>query len=398
MKFQEMQKKLSSLTIFRSLLDQDVILKLRKLLDCNTQEVKTFIDTYCDFVATLYQYNTNFSRYLYTYVMNDENVYINARAQGKPVEDILEAALEYELNVLQELSVLSPLALSKDVHYSGFLPQWQVADYPFSIAYHEKLEKLCTEGYGMYAKYHVFTLQDKRLVPIKHPDPQTLEELIGYEREREMILKNTEAFLTGMNASNALLYGDAGTGKSSTVKAIVNKYQAQGLRLIEIKKQQIFQLPELMDALAKNPLKFIVFIDDLSFHANDDNFVALKTILEGGVAGNRKNMIIYATSNRRHFVKESMKDRNRDELFTNDSLQETMSLAARFGLTITFQKPAKDLYLTIVEALAREQQLILHGEALSKQAEAFAIRNNGRSPRTAKQFVELEKIKEQSSR
>ena len=213
-----------------------------------------------------------------------------------------------------------------------------------------------------------------------------------------MVIKNTKAFLSGIKASNVLLYGDAGTGKSSTIKAIANKYKGEGLRLLELKKYQLFQLPELIDDLSKNPLKFIIFIDDLSFSGNDDNFIALKTILEGSVYGYSKNIVIYATTNRRHFVKESMKDRNSDELFTNDSLQETMSLSARFGLTVTFQKPGKDLYIEIVEGLAKDNNLKLSGEDLVKKAEAFAIRSSGRSPRTAKQFIELEKIKESITR
>jgi len=394
MKFKEIQKKLNSLTIFRNLLNEEVIIKFRRLLDASTQEVANFINVYCDFCAALYQYDTNLSHYFYHYIMNSENVYIQKVAQGKPIDQVLEQALLYELSFLQEVSIITSKEICFDVPYHDFLPQWTNTSYQFEKDYLEKIKNLAKEGYGVFAKYHVFTMMEQGLVGVKYPDPQKLSDLIGYQREREMVLKNTEAFLNGMKASNVLLYGDAGTGKSSTVKAIVNKYKDQGLRLVEIKKHQLFGLPALIDELARNPLKFIIFIDDLSFNGNDDNFVALKTILEGGVSGNTKNIIIYATSNRRHFVKESMKDRNSDELFTNDSIQETMSLAARFGLTITFQKPGKDLFLEIVEALAKEQGLSLQGDELIKQAEAFALRNNGRSPRTAKQFVELEKIKE----
>ena len=189
-----------------------------------------------------------------------------------------------------------------------------------------------------------------------------------------------------------LLYGDAGTGKSSTIKAVCNHYAAQGLRLVEVKKNQIFQIPHIAEELSSNPLKFVLFIDDLSFTSNDDNFSALKAILEGGVFACGKNIAIYATSNRRHLVKETMGDRAGDELHVNDTIQETMSLAARFGLTITYQRPDKDDYLSIVKNLALQYGLSLSQEELFRKAEAYALRSGGRSPRAAKQFVELQKI------
>ena len=188
---------------------------------------------------------------------------------------------------------------------------------------------------------------------------QTLEDLTGYERERNQVLRNTQVFVEGGTASNVLLYGDAGTGKSTTVKAIANSLRKQGLRLLEVKKNELYELPDILDELSGNPLKFIIFIDDLSFSSNDDNFAALKAILEGGVASCGKNVLIYATSNRRHLVKETMTERQGDEFYLNDTLQETMSLAARFGLTITFQKPGKDDYLSIVKNLAKQYGVCL---------------------------------------
>ena len=216
--------------------------------------------------------------------------------------------------------------------------------------------------------------------------------MTGYQQQRNVLIKNTLALLQGMKANNALLYGDAGTGKSSTIKAIVNEYHTEGLRLIEVKKKQIAQLPSIIEMLADNPLKFIIFIDDLSFSSNDDDYIALKNILEGSTTSNKMNVVIYATSNRRHFMKETFSDREGDEMHRNDTIQETMSLAARFGLTITFQKPGSNLYMEIVKQYAKEYELNLDEHELKIKAEAFAIRNNGRSARTAKQFVEYEKI------
>lgn len=136
----------------------------------------------------------------------------------------------------------------------------------------------------MFARHHMFTIEDGSLIPVRFPDPQRLSELPGYEHEREKVIANTKALLSGKPAVNVLLYGDAGTGKSSSVKAIANEFAADGLRLVEVKKNQLYQIPALLDSLAQNPLKFILFIDDLSFSANDDNFAALKAILEGSVA------------------------------------------------------------------------------------------------------------------
>lgn len=240
----------------------------------------------------------------------------------------------------------------------------------------------------MFAKHHVFTVENGQLVPVKYPDPQRLSELPGYEKEREKVIANTKALLAGMPANNVLLYGDAGTGKSSAVKAIANEFAPEGLRLVEVKKNQLYQIPDLMDKLAANPLKFILFIDDLSFTANDDNFAALKAILEGSVGGRAQNIAVYATSNRRHLIKETLSDRTGDDIHEADTRQELMSLSARFGLTVTFQRPEKARFETILEQLAKQHNIQMPTEQLLLKAEAFALRAGGRSPRVAKQFIE----------
>lgn len=200
--------------------------------------------------------------------------------------------------------------------------------------------------------------------------------------------------MAGKPASNVLLYGDAGTGKSSTVKAIANEFASEGLRLIEVKKAQLYQIPDIVERLSLNPLKFILFIDDLSFSSNDNDFSALKAILEGSVSSRGKNLAIYATSNRRHLIKESFADRDGDEIHLADTMQELLSLSARFGLTVTFSRPDKTLYQHIVENLAVLYDLSVPKDQLLAQAETFALRAGGRSPRTAKQFIEQLKARE----
>lgn len=394
MQIQLWNLKLQTFTIFSNVANDPVIVKLREFFAADHNDLEHQIAKYCDFVGLLYTKDTNLSHYVYQLVMNDENVVVHTIAAGQELSPSLSKALDYELDLLQVLSELTSKEICSLMEFDGFLPQWENTHYDFKNEYRKRLEELPHQGYGMYAKYYAFCLQQDQLAPIAHPDPQRLSDLIGYEQEREKVLKNTMAFLQGLDSHNVLLYGDAGTGKSSTIKAIVNEYHDQGLRLIEVKKHQLHAIPSLMDDLANNPLRFILFIDDLSFESNDDDFIALKNILEGGVQHTKNNVRVYATSNRRHFVKEDMDQRAGSEVFRNDAIQETISLAARFGLTVTFQKPQKDLYTEIVEELAKRNHLSLSGEELLIRAEAFAIRNNGRSPRTAKQFVEMEKINE----
>ena len=179
--------------------------------------------------------------------------------------------------------------------------------------------------------------------------------MVGYERERNIVIDNTKALLNGKYAANVLLAGDAGTGKSATVKAIANAYREEGLRLIELTKDQLRFIPRIMEHLCRNPLKFILFIDDLTFSENDPNFGTLKATLEGSIAARMKNTVIYATSNRRHLVKETFDDGS--DKHQNDTVQERISLSERFGITVTYTRPQKELYLEIVHSLAEQAGL-----------------------------------------
>lgn len=244
------------------------------------------------------------------------------------------------------------------------------------------------QGYGFFAQSSAFAVQDDGTVaPIVHPDAIRLRDLPGYERQKQQILQNTLAFLDGREANNILLYGDKGTGKSSTVKAVVNEYAGRGLKIIEMSPRHITCFPRLFAETLRSPFRFIVFLDDLSFNREDDNFAALKAFIEGGLAGKPSNLVIYATSNRRHLIRETFADREGDEVRVRDSLETVTSLSDRFGLEITFSVPDKDEYLYIVDQLAAESGLDLPAEQLHLLAERFALRRNGRSPRTARQFI-----------
>lgn len=392
-KLAELNIKLSALSIFRDLLRDPVIAAFQNLMAAlEDKELLQQVYAYGEFVSCLYQKESNLSTYIRNLILNDENFYVKEKAAEAPVSQTVETALKKELDTLEKLSAVTSEAVKSVIAYKGFLPDWETTPFDFHYEYRERIHRLPYTGYGIYAKYTVFHLENGSIQPVKHPDTQSLSQLFGYERERGLILKNTEALLSGEGASNMLLYGDAGTGKSSTIKAVCNHYGPQGLRLIEVKKNELFRIPYLVEELSANPLKFVLFIDDLSFSSNDDNFSALKAILEGSVSTCGKNIAIYATSNRRHLVKETMGDRAGDELHVNDTLQETMSLAARFGLTITYQRPDKEEYLAIVKNLAREYGLDAPEKELFRKAEAHALRCGGRSPRVAKQFIELQKI------
>lgn len=376
--------RLQALVVFRHLLDTEL---LRALCAALAAEESDLGGTVAAFEAVLFPRGTNWTDTLLDAVLEDENLCLRTAAGGD-AGPVLEAALRNELDFLQ---ALGRAGLDDLCHGAPeYLPRWEVTpDADFHAAYEARRAAVGQKGYGIFARHHVFTLEDGRLVPVRYPDPQRLSELPGYEREREKVIANTRALLEGKPTNNVLLYGDAGTGKSSTVKAIANEFAPEGLRLIEVKKNQLYQIPALMDDLAKNSLKFILFIDDLSFAANDDNFAALKAILEGSVGGRSHNVAVYATSNRRHLVKESMSDRTGDDLHASDTRQELMSLAARFGLTVTFQQPDKERFDTILLELARQYGVQMPCDQLFIKGAAFALRAGGRSPRVAKQFIEM---------
>ena len=389
MQFDEMRQRLDGLVVFRELLQDEVVAAFRDLLVARGREQQLFISHCAEFESHLFRHGDNWSAYLHSAVMESENVCIRGAASGA-VTPVLEECLRRELDFLEELAQVTLEDLTAGLADApSFLVGWRTETAPIAADYLQRMRDVGSKGYGIFARYHVFTVEQGQLVPVKYPDPQRLEELPGYEKEREKVIANTRALLAGKPANNVLLYGDAGTGKSSAIKAIANAFADQGLRLVEVKKNQLYQIPDLMDALAANPLKFILFIDDLSFTANDDNFAALKAILEGSVGGRAANIAVYATSNRRHLIKETLTDRTGDDIHESDTRQELMSLSARFGLTITFLSPDRDRYLHIVRELARQYGLENDEKELVVRSEAFAIRMGGRSARVAKQFVEL---------
>jgi len=250
-------------------------------------------------------------------------------------------------------------------------------------------------GTGLFAGYQAFLWLGAEQTPplrgVRHPDPIRLDDLIGDQRQRDLIVRNTEQFLAGLPANNVLLYGDRGTGKSSTVKALLNAYCERGLCLLEVGRSKLTDFPAIVELLSVQPEHFILFVDDLSFDEQETGYKDLKAVLEGGLEVRPANVLVYATSNRRHLVMERQSDRTQpgdDELHGFDTVQEKLSLADRFGITLTFVTPDQEHYLEIVRGVAERRGVAIPEEDLRQRALQWATRHNGRSGRSARQFVD----------
>ncbi|MBA2747338.1 MAG: ATP-binding protein, partial [Tatlockia sp.] len=248
-------------------------------------------------------------------------------------------------------------------------------------------------GTGLFAQYQALRWQSGQLVGINTPDPVQVNQLAGYEYQRDTLIKNTEFLLAGYPALHVLLYGSRGSGKSSLVKGLLHEYQSRQLRIIEVAKSDLQALPTILEQLRGAVQKFIIFVDDLSFEEDDDAFKALKVVLEGNLTARPQNVVVYATSNRRHLIKEFFDDRpspsNSEEIHTWDTVQEKLSFSDRFGLTITFESADQKTYLKIVRHLAAQANITLSQQDLEYQALQWATRHNGRSGRTARQFIDF---------
>ena len=376
--------RLSTLAIFRKLLDDTVLQSLMSYLEEPTAS------GYASFVTELYNANGgNLGEYIRDICENNENVYVRTVGRGEKVSDFMQTALEEELASLQAAAEISTDELRASLEYKGFLPGFASGEVNLTESYNYRVRNIGKYGYGIYAKNRMFYIDENNCItPVNNPDNIRLCDLVDYERERQVILDNTKALLDGKPAANILLTGDAGTGKSSTVKAVANELFNEGLRVVEVRKDQLFCIPKILDELSGNPLKFVLFIDDLSFQNDDDNFNTLKAVLEGSVTAKSNNVVIYATSNRRHIIKEKFSDREGDDIHRNDTMQELVSLSERFGIHITFSKPDKATFLHIVHHLADENGITMPGTELELLAERFALERGGRSARLARQFID----------
>jgi len=400
-KIEDFKTLFNTLTLYDGVLNDVLVDNFRYILELVSKEenIDEIVCAWSDMVKCLYndEYKGDFSKYINNLILFDNNYFALKCAEGKydKLDTNIKTAALSDLNILTEFSQIL-CSDFKDLLYFKFPYDKDTID---SLAsFNTVSKKLCeneiieyykTNGVGLFAKYKAFKFNScNEIEPVYNPDNVRLKDLKRYEREQNIVIENTIGFLRGKPSNNVLLYGDRGTGKSSTVKAILNEYYKEGLRVIQVYKENLCHLDILMRQIADIPLKFIIFIDDLSFSENDDNFGALKAVLEGSLAKQPDNMLIYATTNRRHLVKESFKAREGDEIHLADTIDETVSLSDRFGITVTYTLPDKDKFLDIVRAIKNDRGIQIPDNELFSGAERFALSKGSRSPRLAKQYID----------
>lgn len=386
---------LSSLTVYRHLLDLPATqsaLALFKALDDG--DGLAALDCYNQLFFNLKSENCfGLDDFLLKHLKNDENLYADMLA-SKKIDGALVAAAQQDISRLAEISAqdwaeiyheiwddINDIELEKLAE--DFPPLSNLSPFDFEIVTHHYE----TKGCGIFAQYRTFLWENGGLVPVPHPDCPRPIELMGYSLQRNKVYDNTRSLMEGNRVNNVLLFGNGGTGKSATVKSMLYQEGFDNLRLIEIAKEGLENLSSLTRLLGKQSQKFILFIDDLAFDKDDKTYSSLKSILEGGLEPRPKNVAVYATSNRRHLVKQTISERAGDEMDTFETIAEKTALADRFGLRIPYLTMNKVEFLQLVSHLAGLKKLKIAEKDLHAQAMTWEIRHGGRTPRTAQQFI-----------
>lgn len=413
----QMQRSIAGLFLYQDILNCEVGEALVALLPAISCGERSQIDAlicltaYGRFFKALATENCSWEEYTIDRLLLAENPF-SLQAQNLPLDRISPAIVNAAKQDLQALHVLYALG--------SYIPQWMqqiggsqgkpidwidsrkstqksaIIEALTSRNWGELVEMIAAyyreAGVGIFGKYRAFGWQNG-LIGIAHPDRVSLDELVGYDEQKATLIQNTQALLAGKPALNILLYGGKGTGKSSLVKGLLNYFAGTQLRAIEVSKSNTLDLPLILDRIVDLPQKFIIFIDDLSFEADDDVFKAFKAVLEGSMTARPKNVVVYATSNRRHLVREYFADRPRpqdaDDIHMWDTTQEKLSFSDRFGITLTFEPADQVKYLEIVRHLADSVELPIERDDLEARALQWATRHNGRSGRTARQFIDF---------
>lgn len=330
--------------------------------------------------------------YIASLMANDENILSElAQAGAKIGEDLYRiAALDVE-RIYEKLFCAAHMKYSPSGNETGFSEAYKQSIRKLTAAESSKelLDGLIRHyrelGSGVLAKYNAFKF-DGEIHGISRIDSISFDSLIGLEHQKQVLIDNTAALVNGKRANNVLLFGDRGTGKSSSVKALLTMFAKDGLRLIEIPKSSISEIPALMEQLRHRPHKYILFLDDLTFETHETEYRALKIAMEGQLQAQNDNVLIYATSNRRHLIRENWSDREGGEVHVNDQMQETLSLSERFGISIVFSAPNQKEYLHIVSELLKNHDIEMDAD-IEKQAIVWQMNYGSKNARCAKQFV-----------
>ncbi|HEY9624908.1 MAG TPA: ATP-binding protein [Crinalium sp.] len=421
---QGFQHQAASLLLYQSVLSGEIGQAFLNVLETlrYSDSSASCLRAYGDWFITLATHHQSWQDYLLSQILLADNPFTQQAQQLEfnSVSLALTAAARHDLRVLQRLYACSSQQISQWVQAIAelstapvFWEEQTSAAFPHEVDelrdlpiwkklaaskdWGNELEELAAyyyqAGVGIFGKFRAFRWQSGELVGIPYPDPIQLQHLVGYELQRDALIKNTEALLAGYTALHVLLYGSRGSGKSSLVKALLHEYGDRGLRLIEVSKSDLRDLVTITDELRDLPQKFILFVDDLSFEEDEDAYKALKVLLEGNLTARPQNIVVYATSNRRHLIREFFGDRPRpsdaDEVHAWDTVQEKLSFSDRFGLTLTFEPANQDTYLAIVRHLATQSDLAIEPQDLDYRALQWATRHNGRSGRTARQFIDF---------
>lgn len=386
--------KLNALTVFRSVLGTPGGQALLGFLDAVPDRPMEASAQYGRLVYALRDAGAaTLSDYLQDHLRTADCAYGRACAAGT-ADAWFTAAAQVDLATLNEAGRLDTSALlaqlAKEAPELGpvfsALPPLPVGG---SIDFSELVDSFCHNGVGLFAQGRAFHWENGVLTPVKHPDPIDYADMIGYQWQREEVIQNTRALIQGRPANNVLLYGDSGTGKSATIKSLINMPEFFNLRIIEVSKSSLGGITELSRLVGSHTQKFILYIDDLSFEKEDKGFSALKTALEGGLELRPDNVAIYATSNRRHMIRESFADRQGDEVHVSETIQERTSLSERFGLRVPYMSLGKPEFLDMVCKLALHDGLNCEEAALRKEASTWEIQHGGRTPRVARQFIDF---------
>jgi len=427
-----MYEKISRLLMYGDLTEESILYQLGRAIDkveageFNKREITREINAISKqllMLATDYGFDDNlWHNYIAYYIITNENPFslVTEKTEVKPgsvnylVENdfkILKEIFDYDFSTIEkELEIGS---FSVFTNYSAVKKNQQM--YNRSVS--EKVRTLSKSledakdekdfftvitdfykayGVGMFGLNKAFRIEetgnnDIAFVPINNMDEVVLDDLIGYEYQKQQLIANTESFVNGKKANNVLLFGDSGTGKSTSIKAIVNQYYDRGLRMIEIYKHQFRYLSKIIASIKNRNYKYIIYMDDLSFEEHEIEYKFLKAVIEGGVETKPDNILIYATSNRRHLIKETWNDRNdqtnTDDRHHSDTVEEKLSLVHRFGVTISYSKPMQKEYIEIVLGLAKRAGIDMPDEEIIAKAKVWEMEQGGLSGRTAQQFI-----------